>query len=349
MQRNRGTQGFGLFDGMKQNLVRAANENKILKWLVNYDSDLIMFHHRFPTSTINVKRAAHPFSTKKYFGDTQYILVHNGSVSNSKELKPKHEKLGIKYQSQLQDGTFNDSESLLWDFALTMEGKQDELKAYGGIAFICMKLVKGKLEKLYFARNYSKPLTMRYTKKGLELSSEGEGESIKEHTLHTFNYELKRLTKRNFQIPSWNYEYKTPVYTNPHTYSGACGYGGYDYDRDGNPINYDDGYYSGQQQLIAAGDQGEYTPDQWEVDTLVLDYLDRACGNFETAYWMAEWDYGLLLEDLELEADDRYVYTTELATMERVLEAIETDPENYGTGAVSSAWTRKIGEEVLHA
>src|SRR5258708_5853048 len=79
-QKTRGQQGFGIFDGQKMNMIHAAKEDKILKWLCRYDSNLLLMHHRFPTSTINVKRAAHPFSTKKYLGDTQYILVHNGSI-----------------------------------------------------------------------------------------------------------------------------------------------------------------------------------------------------------------------------------------------------------------------------
>lgn len=318
LQRSRGTQGFGLFDGMKKNIVRAANENKILKWLVNYDSDLIMFHHRFPTSTINVKRAAHPFSTKGYFGDTQYILVHNGGVYNAKTLKPKHEKLGIKYHSQLQDGTFNDSESLLWDFALTMEGKQDELKAYGGIAFICVKLVKGKLSKLYFARNNSKPLNMDYSKGGLSLSSEGDGEPITAHTLHTFNYELKRLTKKKFYVHASDPDY---VYIPPKTYTNTCGYGGYD-----------DYKWSDSQQMLIPAEK----VNEGEVDTLVMEYIMRAHGVFETAYWMAEWDYGVMLEDSEFE--NGFVYTTDIATMERVLEEIERDPEYINETSVSSLW-----------
>ena len=68
-QRHRGTQGFGLFDGQEMNMVHETKEDSILKWLVKYDSNQLLFHHRNPTSTINVKRAAHPFSTKKYFGD----------------------------------------------------------------------------------------------------------------------------------------------------------------------------------------------------------------------------------------------------------------------------------------
>lgn len=203
-QRNRGTQGFGIFDGQFGNMVHAAHEDKILKWLVKYDSNLLLMHHRFPTSTINVKRAAHPFSTKKYFGKTQYVLVHNGSIRNAEELFCDHQELGINYHSLLQDLTFNDSEALLWDFALYMEGKQKELTASGGIAFICLKLVKGKLTHMYFARN-TNPLMLKRDQAGVSLSSEGEGEMIDADTLYTWNYKLRRLTTRKLDVPGYVY------------------------------------------------------------------------------------------------------------------------------------------------
>jgi hypothetical protein len=221
-QRTRGVQGFGLFDGQEGNMVRASKEESILKWLAKYDSNLLLFHHRFPTSTINVKRAAHPFSTKKYFGDTQYVLVHNGSIRNDLELFTDHQELGIEYYSLLQDLTFNDSEALLWDFALTMEGKQEEMTARGAIAFICLKLVKGKLEKMYFGRN-SSPLKMTRTKEGVSLASELEGgEDITQDMLYTYNYKLNRLTTKKFKIPSyWIPTYKSDIkhgdYQSPYT------------------------------------------------------------------------------------------------------------------------------------
>jgi predicted glutamine amidotransferase len=221
-QKHRGTQGFGIFDGQELNMVHEANENQILKWLVKYDSNLLLMHHRFPTSTINVKRAAHPFSTKDYFNKSkrkkdqvQYILVHNGSIRNAEELYNKHFDMDIDYYSVLQDQTFNDSEALLWDFALYAEGKQKELTAKGGIAFICLKLEAGKLSKMYFARNYSSPLKMIRTKEGISLASELEGgENIDTDTLYTWNYKLKRLTTKKLEIPT---PYTTTVYTGNYT------------------------------------------------------------------------------------------------------------------------------------
>lgn len=222
-QCNRGQQGFGLFDGQFGNMVRHSKEDGILKWLDKYPSNMIMFHHRFPTSTVNVKRAAHPFSTKKYFGDNQYILVHNGMIRNATKLFGNHIEEGIEYQSLLDDDTFNDSEALLWDFALTMEGKQKELKAYGAIAFVCMKLVKGKVERLYFGRNHN-PLNLFRDKDNISLSSEGEGEPIEPGMLYNYHYGSKRLVRRTFAVPAYDPDYKYE-YTGESARGGASGQG----------------------------------------------------------------------------------------------------------------------------
>lgn len=169
-------------------------------------TDLLLFHHRYPTSTENVKRAAHPFNTGQYFGKTKYVLVHNGVISNPKDTRAKHEALKkpIEYQSVLENGKFNDSEALLWDLALTLEGKQKELTVYGGIAFICIKMVDNKPVKLYFGKNTGRPLKMLRDDKTMMISSEGEGEEIKPATLYTYDYKKRRLTDRFFRIPSYN-------------------------------------------------------------------------------------------------------------------------------------------------
>lgn len=258
-QRARGTDGFGLYDGQENHIVKHSKEDGILKWLVKYDSNLLMFHHRYPTSTINVKRAAHPFSTGDYFGDTQYVLVHNGVIRNSDELFEEHQELGIEYKSLLQDWEFNDSEALAWDFARYMEGQKKEVTARGAVAFVCVKLVKGKLEKLYFGRN-SNPLNMERTDGGIMLSSQGPGEAIERDTLYTWNYQLKRLTKRPLKLP----EYASYVYTGtPTTHSVVPRSYDYDYDDD-----YGDAWYGNLSRSWNANreftDDSERYDDYWK-------------------------------------------------------------------------------------
>lgn len=201
-QSHRGRQGFGLFDGQYMHIIRESREDAILKWLVEKDSNFIIFHHRFPTSTVNVARAAHPFSTKDYFGDTQYIMVHNGVIRNADDLWVDHNNLGIKYSSLLDDLSFNDSEALMWDLALTMEGKQDKPKAYGDIAFIMVKKVKGKIVDVRYGRN-SRPLNVFRDDGTLELSSEGQGVSILSNTLYIWDYKSNEVTKQDFTLSQY--------------------------------------------------------------------------------------------------------------------------------------------------
>lgn len=365
-QKHRGQQGFGIFDGQGMHMVHAAKEERILNWLVKYDSNLLLMHHRFPTSTINVKKAAHPFSTKSYFGKNEYILVHNGSIRNTDELYEAHYKQGIRYQSLLPDKTYNDSECLLWDFALFMEGKQKELKAKGAIAFICLEKKDDKLVKMHFGRN-NNPLNLNRGKEGITLSSEGEGEPIEQDTLYTWNYKLSRLTKRTVIIPSgW-------ATTGPYTYTG--GYRGHEYYRSPNWGRNDDGYWDDEDDSSAAGnwlpaetkkrfsnflhgnresyvqDQdtkiylpaltdskqeaedyksiGEYISDEQEISNTMLQYLTEAHGHFEQAYWEAELDYMDSIENNDVELQ---------MLLEEVMERISSDPDNVNTNSISQEW-----------
>lgn len=369
-QRSRGTEGFGLFDGTKMHLVRAAKENKILKWFVRFDSSLILFHHRKPTSTINVKRAAHPFTTRDYFGDTQYVMVHNGHISNDYKLYDKHVEMGIEYQSLLQDETFNDSESLLWDLALTLEGKQPDLTAYGGIAFICMKLVKGKLDKLYFGRN-SNPLNLYRDKDGITLSSEGDGEAIQADHLYTYNYKLNRLTKKEFEIPRWltteskvsNYndyyddEYWMGRYNDSAYHQNVSkivrrqlslsdvdrnGRPIYDFDREGNPVYVDwADYLANRYPEDSYDDEIEeyesYSPTKSETESCAMNYIMKASGNFEQAYWLAEIDY-----EKAMDTEDSYDMKQSLL-LEKALEYLALDEEYVNEYSISSLW-EALGE-----
>lgn len=203
-QRSRGTQGFGLLDGQFNHLIKNPREDKILKWLNKYKSTEILFHHRFPTSTENVQNACHPFSTGRFF-ETNYVLVHNGWISNAEAMYKKHIKLGIEYSSLQPDGSFNDSEALLWELALTLEGEQEKMECYGAIAFICLATNSDDKRELYFGRN-NNPLNMHFTKKHLYLSSEGQGDPITSHSLYCYNYKTKELKSKEFDINSYSSE-----------------------------------------------------------------------------------------------------------------------------------------------
>lgn len=215
-QRSRGTNGFGLYDRDFNHLVKATKERKILGWLRHHPSSEVLFHHRWPTSTSNVKSSAHPFSTKDFFSTT-YILAHNGHIKNSHALHAKHKELGIVYSSLQNNGTFNDSEALLWDVALYLEGKQKELTAEGGIAFICIanNAKDPSKHRLYFARN-DNPLRLLKTNEGIMVSSEGAGIPIAADQLYSFNYKTRELTQKPLEIPDG---YVAPVSYSPVGYA----------------------------------------------------------------------------------------------------------------------------------
>lgn len=226
-QRSRGHEGFGLYLPNQDKMAHNPKENKMLKHLKKTSDNIMMFHHRWPTSTANVRNACHPFSTKEFFKNN-YILIHNGVVNNSRDLKEEHEKLGIKYISEQEDGRFNDSEALLWDVALMLEGRQKDLKATGSIAFICYKHKVGdknvKNAKLYFAHNYASPLMLSRGKNHMSLTSEvDKGNPAKEvltHKLFCYNYKTDRLTQKNLTILAFTSYVSDRSWAAPHNYKG---------------------------------------------------------------------------------------------------------------------------------
>lgn len=207
-QRNRGTEGFGFYIPETNRLVLNTKESRIISLLKRDEAKEILFHHRFPTSTDNVRNACHPFSTKAVF-ENQYVGVHNGVIYNDDEVKKDHDELGIQYASMQPDGKkFNDSEALIYDLARYFEGQVDKLTARGNIAFIVVKRnPDGKAVNLLFGRNSGNPLVMKRTKNSLTVSSEGEGDTVEPNMLYCYDYETKSLTKEALTIPLGGYNY----------------------------------------------------------------------------------------------------------------------------------------------
>jgi hypothetical protein len=336
-QDHRGTQGFGVFDGHFTH--KAAMEKRMRRWFrkPQNESDMILFHHRFPTSTINTKQTAHPFNTSDFFGDVRYVLVHNGVIRNSHELKTKHEAMGIEYQTTMADGKFNDSEALLWDFALTMEKKQEKLQAFGDVAFVCIRLEAGVPTRMYFGRNYARPLNLWRNPSGVMISSEGEGTEVKEDKLYTYNYQLKRLTTKPFEVPTFDKEaWRRNLAATAGSYSNSNSLGRYPNYGDSWARGYDDddylvdasgyAYYPNESSTTWDDDEDDdnlsddidyYQPaltddDESSMPILIRDlllptsyqiserywqYLQNAAGKYSTAYWHAYADALLLKEE----------------------------------------------------
>lgn len=206
-QKSRGTDGFGFLainDG-KTTLKKEMFEHQIMRDLKKIKASEIIFHHRWPTSTPNTIETAHPIATKHDKYKHNYHLVHNGIIFNDNELKVEHEALGIVYETKVSDKMFNDSECLLHDLALAIEGIKeiDKLKARGSIAFVLLQTSKeDEPEALYFGKNYGSPLKIDYNEKiGLSLASEGTGYDIPDNKLFRFDYDTKALTSQDMVIP----------------------------------------------------------------------------------------------------------------------------------------------------
>lgn len=229
-QRKRGIEGFGFAytQDKKMFTKRSVDERGIITKLLKCPSPAVLFHHRNPTSTDNVIESCHPFVIQlKKDGkpDGKLALIHNGIVYNADELYENHKKAGHNYMSYDKKTTrHNDSESLAIDVARYLSGEQDEIEAYGWIAFIAFRTdVKGRLTTVYFARNSKAELKFKFTNMSLTVGSEIEGKDVEIDTLYTLTLEDQKLNKTDLYFP---------MYTTGTSDKGAYGYGD-DYDEYG--------------------------------------------------------------------------------------------------------------------
>ena len=207
-QRHRGLTSFGYYLPEQDRMVHNIKETRIKTLLkrTRGENKEVLFHHRYSTSTADVRNACHPFSTKDAY-DHEYIGVHNGVIQNSFSLKEEHKKNGIEYVSNQPPTStnyvrFNDSEALIYDLAAYFEGKKDKITAYGNNAFIVMRLGQdGKPSQLFFGHNTGNPLVMKRNKNGIVISSEGDGEALPVNTLHTYDYATDTISVEPMEIP----------------------------------------------------------------------------------------------------------------------------------------------------
>ena len=198
-QKERGQLGFG-FVGLKKERIgtyRATDERDILHYLDEYQYDEVIFHHRLPTSTQNTLKSTHPFIIE--MGEKRYYFMHNGIIQNAEGLKEKHAGKGITYSSGEGD-SFNDSESLGWEFCLWLAHQQESMEAVGAVALVCLEVSKktNQAEKLYFYRNACAPLRIYKDKTLLLLVSEGNYASIKESRLYFWDYRRRQIRRDKF-------------------------------------------------------------------------------------------------------------------------------------------------------
>ena len=220
-QCHRGEEGFGYFpiykNGIIGELKQAEDEKDIMKMLNQENAREFLFHHRYPTSTPNFIEATHTILVDNPLLKWGYYVVHNGVISNPEMMKPEHEKLGFKYHTSMKkqyvtqgltytyDEEWNDSESFAIDFALYIEGKQEELESMGRIAFIVYQYDKEtrKINNVFYGRNHKSPLVVEETKQGLFISSENKKQNSREvvaHKLHTLDWASNNVTIKDLDI-----------------------------------------------------------------------------------------------------------------------------------------------------
>ncbi len=112
-QEHRGRQGAGISIKRGTDIMRKRTQNpdtllkKIAKWQTFESEDLVLFHHRYPTSTPNKANLNHPIKSE----DGSIVMIHNGVVSNDmalyKEMKSTH-RFETKHK-----GIITDSEVLI--------------------------------------------------------------------------------------------------------------------------------------------------------------------------------------------------------------------------------------------
>ena len=231
-QAHRGKQGFAFLpirDKIIGTIERAEGESEILEKLKNELADKILFHHRFPTSTINLAEVTHPICVKSDLLEYNYFVVHNGVLQNELELKKKFELEGFVYNTVIKTATrhevagkmyygnevetFNDSESLAIDLAKYLDGKSKSLLSRGSIAFICVKTDKqGNAIELFFGRNEGNPLFIEDNNNVFSLKSEGSGKSIEPDRLYHYSLQddKREIYYRDLAIGEY-YNKKLPV------------------------------------------------------------------------------------------------------------------------------------------
>lgn len=298
-QKSRGHEGFGYcaFENGVVKVERAEQEEKIRRKLKHEMSPFVMFHHRFPTSTINVEECTHPIHVSHEELDYDYYVVHNGVLRNEDELKKKHEgysvpykytteliysskssyksnHTGQEYKSEIKNThEFNDSESLAIELARYFDGMSHKIDAVGTIAFICLQTTKqGKFVKLHFGHNSGNPLCLEQDGNNIWIKSVG-GKALEEDIIYSYTFkddgtveesqvsiDVGYTTEYN-RTQGTNYP-KTPQYNNQHTRYPTVDYST---NRMGFGLNNDDDWGDDYKGIDTTKDYSGYTELQLDV------------------------------------------------------------------------------------
>ena len=241
-QDGRGKQGFGYLaiskDWILESVQRSKYEVDIKPLLMKEKAPIILFHHRFPTSTENTLQTTHPMFVKHDELEFDWCVAHNGGIINNDSIKSLHEKLGYTYTTEFVEQLiatnskgeqeilsdkgmkYNDSECFAIELARHLEGLSDEVSTKGTVAFWCIKLKKNTKEVLsiFYGHNKGRELTKTENKKFLAITSIG-GTKVDEMKIYSYDKGDNQLYRQSFPID----EAKPAPKVEPTTYFRSAG------------------------------------------------------------------------------------------------------------------------------
>lgn len=195
-QKGRGSQGFGLIRAEENVPIKLRRSTEPMKAMVEVTrawEPILLFHHRFPTSTPNSHDQTHPMLITHNELAFDYLIMHNGVIRNPDELRKIHENdLGYIYRTRTTGSLyytaraaglerFNDSEAFAIELARFIEKKEENIRTFGSAAFLAMainKETKAAVE-IFWGTNGMNPLIRDITPGGIIIASSlSAGEDI---------------------------------------------------------------------------------------------------------------------------------------------------------------------------
>lgn len=232
-QKHRGNRGFGIvniLDDMSFKVDRYTSEKDFTKRLgeIKRDNQNIctLVHHRYPTSTSNWSSQTHPISVKNDNLVHEYLVMHNGVISNDDKLKDLHDTEGYIYDTLIEnfyrtryglfagDSEWNDSNALAVEVAKWIEGKVPCIsQVHGTYACIVLQIKDNKIHKIFTFRNSGNPLKKNNDVLGSELGKNDVDAGVL-YELDISTFELTAVkdfvdNQKRTPVPNYNYGYSS--------------------------------------------------------------------------------------------------------------------------------------------
>ncbi len=220
----RGTEGFGAAmvledEPDKVNIYRATTELKTYLDLYLRKAQIILFHHRMPTSSDNLMSQTHPILVSNPLTKYAWLIAHNGIIQNSEEIKKIHNEVGIEYNTQIKDKeyrNYNDSEAIAVELALYLERQKEKIEAKGSMALVGLQMDKTTMEPLtmFFTRNAANPLNVWRNEHAIFISSLGGGQQARENMITVIDLKKDNLPWYTQPIILPEYTYRALLQVN---------------------------------------------------------------------------------------------------------------------------------------